>query len=71
MMNFAETNTRSKANYRDGQSENGLQNLVAYYQDLFDIKENLEHYSPADYQNAKRSFVKYLLNNRGLLEEKS
>jgi hypothetical protein len=68
MQNFADTNTKSQANYREGQSENGLQNLVAYYQKLFDRKENLDHYSPEDYQNAKRRFVKYLLKNRGILK---
>lgn len=48
-------------------SGNGLQNLVAYYQDLFATEENFKHYSPDDYQNAKRKFVKFQLNNRGML----
>ncbi len=67
MRNFAKTTTRPKAVYRDEQRANGLQNLVAYYQKLFDREENRDHYSPEDYQNAKRCFVKYLLKNRGLL----
>lgn len=43
---------------------NGLQNLVMHYQDLFETDENLNHYSPADYQDAKRKFVKYCLKSR-------
>ena len=51
---------------KEEQSNNGLQNLVAYYQSLFDREENYNHYSPDDYQNAKRHFVKYLLNTRAM-----
>lgn len=47
-------------------SKNGLQNLVEYYQKLFDTKENVDHYNPSDYQNAKRNFVKYLLETRAI-----
>ena len=68
MQNFARTTTKLKATQQAEQSENGLRHLVAYYQKLFDRKENRDHYSPEDYQNAKRCFVKYLLKNRGLLE---
>lgn len=63
---FAEKTTKPEANDRDLKNENGLPNLVAYYQKLFDIKENVDHYSPSDYQNAKRSFVKYLLEKRAV-----
>ena len=66
MQNFAEKPTKPKANDSNLKSENGLQNLVAYYQKLFDIKENIDHYTPSDYQNAKRSFVKYLLEKRAI-----
>ena len=55
-----ETKIRSKV----VQNENGLQRLVAYYQSLFDRDENLNHYSPDDYQNARRKFVKYQLESR-------
>jgi sugar phosphate permease len=68
MQNFAKTTTKLKAMKQDEPSENGLQKLVTYYQKLFDRKENRDHYSPEDYQNAKRRFVKYLLKNRGRLE---
>lgn len=45
-------------------SDNGLQNLIKYYKNIFDREENIYYYSPDDYQNAKRKFVKYLLKNR-------
>jgi len=32
---------------------NGIENLVSYYQSLFDIEENIYHYSPEDYKDAK------------------
>ncbi|TKB26557.1 hypothetical protein FCL47_09090 [Desulfopila sp. IMCC35006] len=66
MQNFAEKTTKAGANDKDLRCENGLHNLVAYYQKLFDIKENIDHYSPSDYQNAKRIFVKYLLEKRAM-----
>lgn len=44
--------------------ENGLHNLAVYYQSLFDIEENIKYYSKNEYQNAKRQFVKYLMDNR-------
>ncbi len=66
MQNIADKTPNPGANDRDLKSENGLQNLVAYYQKLFAIKENVDHYSPSDYQNAKRSFVKYLLEKRAI-----
>jgi hypothetical protein len=58
-------NTREpKMAGRDARDENGLQNLAMYYQSLFDIEENVKHYSRNDYQNAKRKFVQYLMKNR-------
>lgn len=66
MQNFAEKTTKPKTNDRDLKSENGLRNLVAHYQSLFDITENVNHYSPTDFQDAKRSFVKYLLKRRAI-----
>ena len=55
---------KPKVNDKDEKSENGLLNLVVYYQNLFDRDENINHYSSNDYQNAKRKFVKYSLKNR-------
>ncbi len=58
--------TKPKRSATNLKNENGLQNLVAYYQDLFKREENLKHYSPDDYQNAKRNFVKYSLSTRNI-----
>ncbi len=66
MQRRAEKPTKPQVNDRVLKSENGLQNLVEYYQKLFDTKENVDHYSPSDYQNAKRNFVKYLLEKRAI-----
>ena len=54
----------AKTSDKDLKSENGLQNLVEYYKNTFDRVENIYYYSPDDYQNAKRKFVKYLMKNR-------
>ena len=64
MQRYAEKPANIQVNDRGPKSENGLRNLVECYQKLFDIKENVEHYSPIDYQNAKRNFVKHLLETR-------
>ena len=66
MQNFTKTTTELKIPGKDVRNENGLQSLAAYYQSLFDIEENFNHYNRNEYQNAKRMFVKYLMNNRAL-----
>ena len=66
MQRRVEKSTKPQVNDRVLKSENGLQNLVEYYQKLFDTKENVDHYNPSDYQNAKRNFVKYLLEKRAI-----
>lgn len=53
-------NTKGKG-INDG---SGLQNLVFYYQTLFDIDENINHYNSHDYRKARRKFVQYLMNSR-------
>ena len=58
------TRERSARKSGNKKSENGLLNLVEYYQNVFDRDENINYYSSKDYQNAKRSFVKYSLKNR-------
>lgn len=54
----------SKHNSKAEKGENGLRNLVIYYQNLFEKEENINHYSSDDYQKAKRKFVKYFLEKR-------
>ncbi len=58
MQNLAELDDK------DLKSENGLQNLVKYYKNIFETEENIYYYNADDYQNAKRKFVKYLLKKR-------
>ena len=53
MQNFTGTTTNPKMIGKDIKSENGLQSLAAYYQSLFNILENLNHFSSNEYQNAK------------------
>jgi hypothetical protein len=64
MQRFVEIPVKTRMNGKNGKSENGLHNLVIYYQKLFDKEENINHYSPNDFQNAKRKFVKFSLKNR-------
>ena len=66
MQNFSEATLRSKTSNNNHKSENGLQQLAEYYQSLFDIEENFNYYSKNEYQNAKRKYVKYLMDNRVL-----
>ena len=63
MRNSSETTVKPKMIDKTDKSENGLQKLAIYYQSLFDIEENFNHYSRIEYQNAKRKFVKYLMNS--------
>jgi hypothetical protein len=64
MENFTGKPAKPKMTGKDGKRKSGLQNLAAYYQGLFDIDENFDHYSSDDYQNAKRKFVKYHMKHR-------
>ena len=66
MQNFSATTTKPQVIDNNKKRENGLQKLVVHYQSLFDIEENYNYYSRNEYHNAKRKFVKYLLNNRVL-----
>jgi len=66
MQIFIEAPAKPKMTDKDIRNESGLQKLAAYYQSLFDIEENFNYYSTDEYQNAKRKFVKYLMNNRAL-----
>lgn len=67
MKNDAAMALEAKNTIKAVEDANGLQRLVAYYQRLFERDENVNHYSPEDYQNAKRKFVKYLLDSRVML----
>ncbi len=60
----SETTAKTKMVNKTNKNENGLQKLAIYYQSLFDIEENLNYYGKEEYQNAKRKFVKHLMDNR-------
>jgi len=64
MQTFTGTTTQPKMIGRDIKIENGLQNLAEYYQSMFDVEENINHYSWKDYLNARQKFVKYLMKCR-------
>ena len=66
MQNTTGTPEKPKKTGRNARTESGLQSLTIYYQSLFDIEENFNHYSWNDYQNAKRKFVKYLMKSRAV-----
>jgi hypothetical protein len=66
MQNFTGPFMNPRMIEKDTRDENGLQSLAMYYQSLFDIEENLNHYSWNDYQSAKRKFVKYLMKSRSV-----
>ena len=68
MTDNVDTAKKLKLHTRDVENEHGLENLVAYYKKMFARRENLDHYSPEDYKNARRCFVKYLLKNRKIRE---
>ena len=62
----ARLSTNQKMSDKNMKPGNGLVNLVTYYQNMFDREENIHYYSPDDYQNAKRKFVKYSLKSRAI-----
>jgi hypothetical protein len=64
MQTFSGTTSKPQMVDNNKKNENGLEKLVVHYQSLFEIEENYNYYSRNEYQNAKRKFVKYLLNNR-------
>ena len=66
MQFFSGTTSKPQVIDNNKKSENGLEKLVIHYQSLFDIEENYNYYSRNEYQNARRKFVKYLMNNRFL-----
>lgn len=41
----------------------GIVKLIRRYRQAFRISENLNHYSPEDYQAAEKQFVKFCLEN--------
>jgi hypothetical protein len=46
---------------KDTSRETGILLLIKEYKNQFNIPENLDNYSQADYQNAEKRYVKYCL----------
>ncbi len=53
-------------------AESGKDMLIKFYKRSFRIPENLNHYSPEDYELAERKFLKYcVLGHRSKVSKKS
>ena len=48
----------------------GIILLLKEYRNMFQISENLNHYSEADYKIAERKFLKYALGQTKVVEQK-
>ena len=48
----------------------GIILLLKEYRNMFQISENLNHYSEADYKIAERKFLKYALGQTKVVDQK-
>ena len=46
---------------KDPKQNAGIKSLVKRYRAMFEIPENLNHYSEADYKIAEKKFLKYAM----------
>jgi hypothetical protein len=46
---------------KDSKQNEGIQLLVRKYRAMFEIPENLNHYSEKDYKMAEKKFLKYAM----------
>jgi len=46
---------------KDSKQSEGIQLLMKKYRDMFQIPENLNHYSDTDYKIAEKKFLKYAI----------
>jgi hypothetical protein len=46
---------------KDSKQNAGIKSLVKKYRAMFEIPENLNHYSKADYKLAEKKFLKYAI----------
>ena len=49
----------------DYRKKSGKERLLAHHKKLFRTPENLNHYSPEDYELAERRFLKYFVLGHG------
>jgi hypothetical protein len=47
--------------HKISKNREGIQLLVKKYRDMFQIPENINHYSEADYKIAEKKFLKYAI----------
>ena len=50
--------------------DSGIKLLIQKYRNIFQISENLNHYSEADYKIAERKFLKYALGQTNVVDQK-
>jgi len=50
--------------------DSGIKLLLQKYRNIFQISENLDHYSEADYKIAERKFLKYALGQTEVVDQK-
>lgn len=49
----------------EARNNTGIKLLLEQYRKQFRIPENIEYYSPEDYRNAEKKFLKYVLTEGG------
>ncbi len=50
--------------------DSGIKPLLQKYRNIFQISENFNHYSEADYKIAERKFLKYALGQTKVVDQK-
>ena len=50
--------------------DSGIKLLLQKYRNIFQISENFNHYSKADYKIAERKFLKYALGQTKVVDQK-
>ena len=50
--------------------DSGIKLILRKYRNIFQIPENLNHYSEADYKIAERKFLKYALGEKNFDDQK-
>jgi hypothetical protein len=51
---------------KDSKQNAGIKSLVRKYRSIFEIPENLNHYSKEDYKIAEKRFIKFALEENNV-----
>jgi hypothetical protein len=51
---------------KDSKQNAGIKSLVRKYRSIFEIPENLNHYSKEDYKIAEKRFIKFALEEHNV-----